>query len=173
MVLINIKCGWIRFYVLHITIYFLSKVYSKCCWFHKDFRYQEEACDDDKLISLHEPNDKRFAMELFHQNGSCFMWSCNPLMRDAWIPFNCTYKVPKPFIVCEGKSKAKPAPKKYNRPYYKCAQMFQEFKENCIRVTIYNKLRTGQIQLENGLTRIFTTWTIRLHHGKKVRHCML
>ena len=82
-------------------------------------------------------------MELFHQNGSCFTWSSNPLMRDAWIPFNCTYKVPNPFIVCEGKSKAKPAQKNYNRPDYKSAQIFREFKVSCIKVIIV-KLRTGQ-----------------------------
>ena len=55
-------------------------------------RFQEKRYFDwGKFDNFYDPNDKRFAMELWHPNGSCFVWSTNLLMRDAWILINCKH----------------------------------------------------------------------------------
>ena len=75
-------------------------------------RFQERYFDDWRNIDFsYNPNDERFAMEQLIPNGSCFVWSTNLLMRDAWIPVNCKYQLTKPFMICERKLKVNPTRK--------------------------------------------------------------
>ena len=56
-------------------------------------RFQEITHGATEILPFHDTKKERFISELFHNNGSCFMWSSNVLMLDAWIPFNCTYRL--------------------------------------------------------------------------------
>ena len=137
-------------------------------------RFQEITHDATEILPFHDTKKERFISELFHNNGSCFMWSSNVLMLDAWIPFNCTYRVPKPFIVCEGKIKVNAPQNIYKRPDYKCALMFLVFKGHCIRVTmninnsqILQRKEYTETNLDSVLTRILTARTIPVYTGNK------
>ena len=138
-------------------------------------RFQERRYFDwGKLGEFYDPNDKRFAMELWHPNGSCFVWSTNLLMRDAWIPINCKHRLTKPFIVCERKLKVNPTRKIYKRPSFKCTQMFIELKGRCIRIAMHVNNRQithrkayTEAKLDNVLIRILTAWTLPALIGQK------
>ena len=138
-------------------------------------RFQERYFGDWRNIDFsYNPNDERFAMELLHPNSSCFVWSTNLLMRDAWIPINCKYQLPKPFMICERKLKANPTRKLYERPSYKCTQMFIDLKGRCIRIAMHVSNRQithrkvyTEAKLDNVLIRIITAWTLPALTGQK------
>ena len=131
-------------------------------------RFQERYNDDwRKFDNSYNSNDERFAMELLHQNGSCFVWSTNVLMRDAWIPINCKYQLTNPFMICERKLKVNDIRKIYERPSYKCTQLFIDLKGSCIRIATHvsNRQMTHrkvytEAKLDNVLIRIITAWTL-------------
>ena len=131
-------------------------------------RFQERYSDDWRRNEfLYNPNDERFAMELLHPNGSCFVWSTNLLMRDAWIPVNCQYRVTKPFMICERKLKVNLTRKIHEASSYKCTQIFIELKRRCIRIAMHVNSRQithrkvyTEAKLDNVLIRIITAWTL-------------
>ena len=122
---------------------------------------------------VYKPNTDRFVTEHFHMNGSCFVWSSNTLLRDAWIPMSCNFRMYNPFIVCEKKLKLNVTPVVYERPIFKCAKMFLEFNGFCIRIKLMNVRhathKDGYMkpQLTVVLIRILTAWTIPLRTVQK------
>ena len=138
-------------------------------------RFQERGYFDwDKFDDFYEPNDKRFAKELLHPNGSCFVWSTNLLMRDAWVPINCRHRVTKPFMICERKFKVSPTRKIHEASSYKCTQMLIALKGRCIRIAMHVNNRQithrkvyTEAKLDYVLIRIITAWTLPALTGQK------
>ena len=120
------------------------------------------------LLHMYRPNTDRFITEHFHMNASCFVWSTNILLRDAWIPISCNFRVHNPYIICEKKRKFNVTPVVYERSTYKCAQMFLEFGGFCIRIKFTNvqhvtpKYGYIKTKLSVVLIRILTAWTLPL-----------
>ena len=116
-----------------------------------------------------------FVSEHMNENGSCFIWSTNVLVLDAWLPINCSTKVAYPFIVCEKKLKRNLTEILYKRLNVQCTLKFIEFNRYCIRISKHfnNKQLThlkwdAKPLLDNAvLMRILTAWTIPYYAGQK------
>ena len=75
-----------------------------------------------------------FVSEPIDENGSCFIWSTNVLVSDAWLPINCSTKVAYPFRICEKKLKTNETQLFYQRQNIQCTLKFLEFNGFCIRI---------------------------------------
>ena len=121
-----------------------------------------------------------FVTEPIDEAGSCFIWSTNVLVSDAWLPINCSSKVAYPFRICEKKLKTNKTQLFYKRRNIQCSLKFLEFNGFCIRISEHSSnKRVAHLQwdarefLNNAIfVRILTAWTIPIFTDGHTRHAI-
>ena len=141
-------------------------------------RYQDGSpiqMTDRISISNLKQQAHNFSLEQSDANGSCFIWSSNIFVLDAWLRFNCSFKVINPFVVCEKRLNIEHTQQLYKLPIKQCSPRFLEFNGYCIRISKHlssfqlTKLRSDVRPTLNNvvLRRILTAWTMPLYSGQK------